>query len=133
MREIKFAGQFIYRIWCSNDKRMLYTHDDVEVFAKENVETKEDVLNCVFSDTSAQRSTEIKDMHGKEIYEGDIFCYVTDEVVENIGGYDRFEPEGHFVKVVLPNFYYFLNDTAGAEEIEIVGNIYENPDLIVNK
>lgn len=74
--------------------------------------------------------TGLKDMHGKNIYEGDIICWVDEVAVEEIEGHLRYEPEGKFVEVKIPDFYFFTADTVSAEECEIIGNIWENPDLL---
>lgn len=86
-------------------------------------------------------STGLLDKNGKEIYEGDIVCMVDDVVVENIGGYDRTEPQGSFYEVAYgfgkePNTVatFYLKGTEmflhGNEDMEVIGNIYENPELI---
>ena len=75
-------------------------------------------------------STGLKDKNGNEIYEGDIIGYVTGsgfsttkekgdlEVVEfKNGGFEPFVVKG-----------WEINPKP--EEIEIIGNIHENPELI---
>ena len=114
MREIKF------RAWEPDQKRMLDC-SEMPVTA----------LNDSY--WPIMQYTGLKDKNGKEIYEGDVVCHVEDVVVETIGGYPRTEPEGKFVEVKIPDFYGFMWEMGledGSEEIEIIGNVYENGDLL---
>lgn len=73
--------------------------------------------------------TGLKDKNGKEIYEGDI---VRDEVAEE--KYSLFEPAIFTVEWVEMGF--LLRDKSGTiwdyslRGMEVIGNIYENPELI---
>jgi uncharacterized phage protein (TIGR01671 family) len=85
--------------------------------------------------------TGLIDRNGKEIYEGDIVCYVEDVVVDSEGGFNRTEPEGRIGSVEFSNGAYWVNAMEfdfyayGEQiflwsELEIIGNIYENPELL---
>jgi uncharacterized phage protein (TIGR01671 family) len=118
MREIKF------RAWDSIQKNWTKSPYPIAAqFSETEVGFDDDQGKYIL-----MQYTGLKDKNGKEIYEGDIVCYVDNIVVENIGGYYRTEPEGIFVEVKIPDIYLF--DESLYEELEIIGNIYENPDLI---
>jgi hypothetical protein len=69
----------------------------------------------------------LKDKNGKEIYEGDI-C----KVDEGENFYEIIFYMGGFMVAVLPRKIriYHIGDSL-FNNIEIIGNIYENPELII--
>ena len=81
--------------------------------------------------------TGLKDRNGKEVYEGDVvrtFTIVgfdnTPDVYENIEGYVNFvvqwdEDQAAFI---LGDHEQSFSDT-GTDDMEVIGNIYENPEL----
>lgn len=145
MKQLKFAGQYPYRIWCSLDKEMLYSYEDVEAFANKNGETIEAVKNCEFSDLFAHRSTRLKDKNGKEIYEGDVLEFEEPRFESDVikcavefleAGYvciDKnttpIESTEYLIGGHPAYRFYELDDM---HQPEIVGNIYKNPELIEN-
>lgn len=108
MREIKF------RVWANGEMTKPFGLG----------QNKYDVNPAMWDDV--MQFTGLKDKNGKEIYEGDILkgdWAITDDIevgaVEFYGGAFRFKPAG------LPiEFGYYR------KECEVIGNIYENPDLI---
>lgn len=86
----------------------------------------------VYSDTVGQY-TGLKDKNGTRIFEGDILIYVVD------GEYDIdekylvvFDDDEAAFKV---RFYYkgkfaCYDDIAPCEHLEVIGNIYDNPELL---
>ena len=76
--------------------------------------------------------TGLKDRHGVEIYEGDVID------ITRAGGDRGYVPvvfrEGIFCLYVKywVDEYYPLN-TYASEHYEVIGNVYENPDLLTNK
>lgn len=110
MREIKF------RAWYHTEKRMI----DWNEMQDNSIESLDTYFRGVFGDVSpVMQYTGLKDKNGKEIYEGDIYkakmhvvktgrTIESIEVVEDIRG---------------DNVYYY-------DEVEVIGNIYENPDLL---
>lgn len=73
--------------------------------------------------------TGLKDKNGKEVYEADIVIHDGEKIVVNYGiqSVDAFEGAGF-------NLWSFYGQKLGGfrlqSEIEIIGNIYENPELL---
>ena len=113
MREIKF------RVWDKLNKEMINVES---INFQERRVYKNDVSYRNFNDTELMEYTGLKDMKGKEIYEGDIL-------------FETFREE--YFKVVFENGSfraevdeYSLDLEDYANICEIVGNIYENPELM---
>ena len=109
MREIKF------RAW--NGKRIL---DDFCVSCRSG---KAEVRGEVF-DWTLMQYTGLKDKNGKEIYEGDVVKsdWYNDE--QRITGARVIFTSGCFTCIGLKHKLYLY------PELEVIGNIYENPELI---
>ena len=114
-REIKF------RAWDNINKKMvedIYDH----TFYKS--------LNDCLKNSFVMQYTGLKDKNGKEIYEGDIILFphrrkfAKGQVVFYNSGYKIQYQEPCFDKFIslFVNIYEF--------ELEVIGNIYENPELL---
>jgi uncharacterized phage protein (TIGR01671 family) len=134
MREFKF------RAWDKDENRM---HQDVDVLRNGQIiyfevdEYGEPThwhnnydynFEKKFSHTYiVMQYTGLKDKNGKEIYEGDIVS----------GGYDLYKVEffeGAYSLIQgqeIIEFAEFIN-MSQVIELEVIGNIYENPDLLGN-
>ena len=129
MREIKF------RAWDEENKTWRYGHffETVEGIRRcyniaENREIKYYVNN-----SSLGQFTGLHDKNGKEIYEGDIVKYEADKesgiaIIEYWPGSFIF----NWIKQTTPSpsiidsaFYFGCHS-----ELEVIGNIHENPELI---
>ena len=83
-------------------------------------------------DVILMQSTGLVDKNGKEIFEGDILAFETDDEVINVKifwdekhalfmfGSEKYNEEEPLAELVEANTYPF----------EIIGNVYENPELL---
>ena len=85
------------------------------------------------SDFILMQSTGLKDKNGKEIFEGDVVKYevgrntVTEEVAydKNFAGFGVRDADTDIIFTFLQ-----LADVVDLISLEVVGNIYENPELL---
>ena len=124
MREIKF------RAWLKEKKEMI-DNARPDFFCKQlhylcgNSAGGQDVLGVSTEDIELMQYTELKDKNNKEIYEGDIVKFLNG-IFEVIWCNEKasFMLKNKEYKEFL-NFIYENNNV-----MEIVGNIYKNPELI---
>ena len=117
-----------FRAWLKKEQKM-----DNEI---DHISWIEDELYCIgdgitymvsAEDLVLMQSTGLKDKNGKEIFEGDIVKMAKDvyseptyyEVVRHRGGAYRLESKQHGCELWLRH-----------TDCEVVGNVYENPELL---
>lgn len=139
-----------FRAWFKREQRMIESYDilaiDYEneeivtqkIYSERGLAIERDIHSHDFDDVNLMQSTGLKDINGKEIYEGDVvkLCFEEDGLFEicldTVGGF--------YTKSVLTEKIQFLEasdfdelETAKEvfnEYVEFVGNVHENPDLL---
>ena len=112
MREIKF------RTWCPIDKKMVkpWTIQEAMSYKGDNYHDEDTFMQY----------TGLKDKNGKEIYEGDV-------VRKHLQAID--EKKWCIALEVDVHFDCYCDCTSSDKHLsyEIIGNIYENPELLEEK
>lgn len=153
-REIKFRG------WDKYDKKMIYDLCQVDSFwhyysYSDNTglhfgKTGPNGVGEDFENKYIMQYTGLKDKNNKKIYEGDVLSggneydkrYGTPVI--KIGNYEEckelFDEDGDFYELSCTGVYFEFNDNTCTgidytciSKFEVIGNIYENPELLEEK
>ena len=121
MREIKFrAWDTLKKMW-TNYK----IHDGIVYFMDKNTGVWYGSYNKRYKDFNLMQYIGLKDEYGDEIYEGDIVTLHNSRYKVIFNSKEaRFVLKDVFFEMEIP----FTNNNN--ERMEIVGNIYENPELL---
>ncbi len=132
MREIKF------RNWDKENKRMVYLgfnfyqrgpmKDELEFDSEKDYNRDwENDKEGILSEPELMQYTGLKDKNGKEIYEGDIVKFETTlGIVEWTNG----DCAEFFIRGKRWVFYEMSGKLFCWDELEVIGNIYENEELL---
>jgi len=123
-REIKF------RVWDNHQKEFLSYPCFINHLTFKEFEAFDRMFDVEQEDLCFQQYTGLKDKNNKDIYEGDI---VTFRVLE---GSDAIEGKGEVLFVdgmfcFKKGVWWATNDRYFMQEsLEVIGNIFENPELL---
>lgn len=134
MREIKF------RAWLKDDKTMEFV-DIIDwnfesISFSKLIPIKEsnpeyDEIEVRFKEVELMQYTGLKDRNGKEIYEGDIVKNIVTLCVGEILWVKAYCRYG-LKEAIFPNSTKPIVDCTMAQRYEVIGNIYENSELLNN-
>jgi len=114
MREIKF------RAW-DKTKETMY-HNGFEINYKGEITRTYGLYPS--PNLFLMQYTGLKDKNGKEIYEGDIY-----RIFRLLVTSDK-EDEFYVIRNFIEDVYFLKDLIDSGDTIEIIGNIYENPELL---
>lgn len=123
-REIKF------RVYISKYKIL----DTPDIINFNTQEVKYDSDYYSLDDIELMQYTGIKDKNGKEIYEGDIVLIRIDKTNILHKTIVKFKHGAFIADIIGDNDYiYLFHFGFNKDDFEVVGNIYENPELLEGK
>lgn len=146
MREIKFRAIPRYTNMCRDELKEMPQYDETFIYGYlidnyivgDVIEATDEYISLEYwvpiKKETASQYTGLKDKHGVEIYEGDICTgYGMSANETGVVAYDELECLYAINKNPLQ---YFVSGTATTNpkiDIEIIGNIYESPELLEAK
>jgi uncharacterized phage protein (TIGR01671 family) len=134
-REIKFRAWLRKYEKMVDVKRINFDVKNVECYLVSKNECN--LSEFVFNEVELMQYTGIKDKNGKQIYEGDIVSEEHpesnhepfDQIPDSIRGVVKFE-RGKFIVPAKVNYGVEKRNLHAVKGVAVVGNIYENPELL---
>ena len=136
-------NRYRFRFW--NKKTNKWFHFGFETFPT----YEKEIWDALTNGEKIYQCTGLKDKNGKLIYEGDILdLYVSSkklyryEVKYEIGSFMLVSQDeifdfpnvwNDYVYPLSQLYYEYQNEENCIDECEIIGNVYENPELLENK
>lgn len=133
MREIKFRGKTEeMNSWWTFGNLVICDNGDYQIgHCTKYGDTY--YRNKVFKETVGQY-TGLKDKNGKEIYEGDIvYIKGETEILDIKGKVEYSETFAQYIITNTKNIMYEAEPLGDYENIEVIGNIYDNLELLEEK
>lgn len=125
MREIKFRGKRVDNSEWVYGYYVFRPDGNHFIYWKPFEDASQNTYHKVIPETLGQ-FTGLTDKNVKEIFEGD-FCKDTDGRILEVGWSDKFS------SFVLMNkkwaFKHWFGESCDPEEVEVIGNIHDNPEL----
>ena len=122
--------EFKIKAWLKKEKKMVaiigidFNYEYIRYTEDSNL-FNENYKTAEFKDIELLQFTGLKDNGGQELYEADVIKF--NDGIDDIYGLISYDDEDAVYCVSYENVTEHLSNMAG--DFEIVGNIFENPDL----
>lgn len=121
-----------FRAWHKELKMMFEVKSLVYTLRLARLENRNNVFpsrTCSFDDIILMQSTGLKDKNDTEIFEGDVVEYIDGEF-SFIGKVIKSTLGTYVTGIDNHSFEDFTDETTMISDVSVVGNIYENPELL---
>lgn len=122
--------EFKMKAWLKKEKKMVaiigidFNYEYIRYTEDSNL-FNENYKTAEFKDIELLQFTGLKDNGGQELYEADVIKF--NDGIDDIYGLISYDDEDGAYRVSYANITEHLSEREG--DFEIVGNIFENPDL----
>lgn len=122
--------EFKMKAWLKKEKKMVaiigidFNYEYIRYTEDDNL-FNSDYKTAEFKDIELLQFSGVKDKAGQELYEADVIKF--NDGIDDIYGLISYDDEDGAYRVSYENITEHLSDREG--DFEIVGNIFENPDL----
>ena len=122
--------EFKMKAWLKKEKKMVaiigidFSYEYIRYTEDDNL-FNSDYKVAEFKDIELLQFSGVKDNGGQELYEADVIKF--NDGIDDIYGLISYDDEDGTYRVSYENITEHLSDREG--DFEIVGNIFENPDL----
>ena len=122
--------EFKIKAWLKKEKKMVaiigidFNYEYIRYTEDSNL-FNENYKTAEFKDIELLQFTGLKDNGGQELYEADVIKF--NDGIDDIYGLISYDDEDGAYRVSYENITEHLSEREG--DFEIVGNIFENPDL----
>lgn len=122
--------EFKMKAWLKKENKMVaiigidFNYEYIRYTEDDNL-FNSDYKTAEFKDIELLQFSGVKDKAGQELYEADVIKF--NDGIDDIYGLISYDDEDGAYRVSYENITEHLSDLEG--DFEIVGNIFENPDL----
>ena len=127
-REIKFRGKTSKSKWLYGD--LIHNRGDVFIAPAGIANPLAKAEDFMVDENTIGQFTGLKDKNGKEIYEGDILGGCNGSINGCEWKVEPFEVKFFKNKFNVPSDWGTYGETDSTHYLEVIGNIYENPELL---